>query len=162
MMIRPERRGRMCRAAGRKHAVEIDVDRALPALVGVVLDRAGLDTVAFVADPRIEIAHAGIDSGVGEADVDLAMRLGRSVERAVEGRVVGDIHDLATNVVTLVLKPNRFLCDAFGIDVEQCRARAVFEQRFGKAEAQSTRAAGDDDAMAFHAEQVRDLHGISL
>ena len=72
--------------------------------------------------------------------------------------MVGDVDHGAAHVVALVLEPLGFLGDALGIDVEHGHARAIVRQRFGKAEPEPARAARDDDAIALHLEQVRDLH----
>ena len=44
------------------------------------------------------------------------------------------------------------------VDIEHRDLCAVLRQRFGEPEPEAARAAGDDDAVAFHLEQVCDFH----
>ncbi len=145
------------RAEGGEDAVEVDVDHPLPALIGVVLQRA-LGVAHPRAGPAADEAGAGIDPGVGEDHVQLAVFGDRLVEGAVEGGMVGDVDHGAADVVAQVLQPGRLGGDALPVDVEHGHPRAVLGQRLGEAQAQPAGAPGDDGAVAFDAEQIRDLH----
>ena len=99
--IRPNPRGPHVAGGGtrrREDPVEVDVDHAVPALVGVALERALLDSRALAACPGADEADAWIDAGVRERDVEPAVRLRRLVDRAVEGGVIRHVGDDAPHV----------------------------------------------------------------
>ena len=92
-------------------AVEIDVDHAVPALVGVELERPLLHARPLPARPRADEPDARIDPGVGEGDVEPAVGLRRLVDDAVESGVIGDVGDRAAHVEPLPGKPRRLRGD---------------------------------------------------
>ena len=87
---------------GGEDPVQVDVDHAVPALVGVALERALLHPRPLAPGPGADEADAGIDAGVGEGDIEAAVQLRRLVDRLIEPRVVGDVGDRAPHVESLV------------------------------------------------------------
>ena len=147
--IRPNPRGRMWRAAARavaKIPVEVDVDHAVPALVGVALERALLHSRPLAACPGADEADSWIDAGVRERDVEPAVRLRRLVDRAIERGVIRHVGDGAAHVEPFALQPGCLRGDRVGVDVDQRHPRAVRREHLAVCEPEPACTAGDDDA----------------
>ena len=101
-MMRPERRGRMCRAAARSVAntpLRIHVDHTVPALVGVVLERALRHALAITPHPTVDEAGAGVDAGVGEYHIQAAVQFGGGFDRRFERGMIGHVDRGAAHVM---------------------------------------------------------------
>ena len=160
-MILPNLRGRMWRAAARavaKIAVEVDVDHAVPALVGVALERAVLHPRPLAAGPRADETDARIDAGVRERDVEPAVRFRRLVDRAIEGGVIGHVGDRAPHVEPFALQAGRLRGDRVGVDVDQRHPRAVRREHLAVCEPEPAGTAGDDHAEPGHVEPRGNVH----
>ena len=145
-------------ARGREDPVEVDVDDAVPALVGVALERAVLDAGARVAGPGADEPDTRIDAGVGERDVEPAVGLRRLVDRLIEGGVIGDVGDGAAHVEPFALQPRGLRGDRVGVEVDQRHASAVRREHLAVREAESAGTAGDDHAEPGHVEPRGNVH----
>ena len=152
---------RRCAQRG-EHGVEVDFDDAIPALVRVALDGAFRIARPLRTHPPGHEARTGIDTGIGEHDVEPPVRRGSFVDGPIQRGVVAHIDHCAPHVVAEFPQPRGFRGDTLGIDIEQRHARAIRRQRFAEAEPEPAGAARDDDAVAFDFEQVCDLHGATL
>ena len=164
-MILPNRAGTHVAGRGarrREDPVEVDVDHAVPALVGVALERAFLHSRPLAARPRADEADARVDAGVRERDVEPAVGVRRLVDRAIEGGMIGHVGDGAPHVEPLTLQPGGLRGDRVGVDVDQRHPRAVRREHLAVREPESAGTAGDDRAEPGHVETRGNVHAHCL
>ena len=141
-----------------EYSGQVDVDGPLPALVAVVLERAFRRTAAIRSEPGAEKPRTGIDAGIGKGDIEATVAGGRFVEGPVQGRMVGDIDDLAVDIETRGSQSPGLVGDTAGVAVEQGHARAVRSKRLDISQSDAARTASDDHSISADVEQLRDLH----
>ena len=79
------------RAQRGEHPIEVHVDDAVPALVGVVLERPLGHPFAVGAHPCRRRFRSRINSGIGEHDIQPAIQGGRRIDRGIERGMIRDV-----------------------------------------------------------------------
>jgi len=106
-MMRPERRGFMCRAAAARHrAVEVYFDDSVPAVSRVVLDgevRWPLCVIRSVHKPG-----TGIDARVGEQYIEAPIELRCFGKRCIYSCTITNVYQRAAYSITRGLQPCYF------------------------------------------------------
>ena len=76
---------------GREDAVEIDLDHTVPALVGIALERAVLESGSLAARPASHEPDTRIDARVRERHVEATVCLRSLVDCPIESGVIRDV-----------------------------------------------------------------------
>src|SRR6185312_13245514 len=119
-------------------------DDAVPARIVIILDRAVRHALLAVHSDE---ADARIDSGIGETDIEPAIKFRGLIEGAVERGMIGDVDSHAANVPALGLEALGLGVEPFLADIEHGDARAVFGEHFDEAQANPRRAPRTDRAL---------------
>ena len=87
------------RPDGSKHAIQIDFDHPIPALVRIVLESAFSNARSFRSRPATNKPHSRIDAGIGKDNIKPTVDANGAINSCVERLVIGNIYDLTNRIV---------------------------------------------------------------
>jgi peptidyl-dipeptidase Dcp len=151
-----------CCTNRREHAVEIDVDHPVPAVVPVALERPVRYTRTLPANPTADEARPWIDPRIRERDVQPSVDVGCTVDRRLQRGAIGHVRRDTADVEAVALQAGRLGRNPIAIDVDQRDARAVGRQHLSVGEADTAGTAGDDHTKAGHVKSREDVHALLL
>ena len=139
-------------------AGEVDVDGTTPPFRRVALERPFVVARTGRSRPGADEPRAGVDSHVGEDDIEAAVGRGRLVDRGIEIGVIGDVDAAPAYIEPVTAQPLDLALDRLPVNVEDRDPPAVLSERLDVTEPDSARSAGDHCGRPADVEQLRCCH----